>query len=181
VSDVTNADPLARLGEEADLGETMIELQELTKRFPGQETPAVDRLSLKIPKGEIVVFVGPSGCGKTTSLKMINRIIEPSSGHIIMDGEDVTTIDPNHLRRRIGYVIQQIGLFPHIRIGDNIATVPQLLGWDKERTAKRVDELLEVVGLPPDEYRDRFPKELSGGQRQRVGVPRALAADRRCS
>jgi len=177
VSDVTNADPLARIGEEADLGETMIELQELTKRFPGQETPAVDRLSLKIPKGEIVVFVGPSGCGKTTSLKMINRIIEPSSGHIIMDGEDVTTIDPNHLRRRIGYVIQQIGLFPHIRIGDNIATVPQLLGWDKERTAKRVDELLEVVGLPPDEYRDRFPKELSGGQRQRVGVARALAAD----
>ena len=177
MSDVTNADPLARIGEEADLGETMIELQELTKRFPGQETPAVDRLSLKIPKGEIVVFVGPSGCGKTTSLKMINRIIEPSSGHIIMDGEDVTTIDPNHLRRRIGYVIQQIGLFPHIRIGDNIATVPQLLGWDKERTAKRVDELLEVVGLPPDEYRDRFPKELSGGQRQRVGVARALAAD----
>jgi osmoprotectant transport system ATP-binding protein len=155
----------------------MIELQELTKRFPGQETPAVDRLSLKIPKGEIVVFVGPSGCGKTTSLKMINRIIEPSSGHIIIDGEDVTTIDPNHLRRRIGYVIQQIGLFPHIRIGDNVATVPQLLGWDKERTARRVDELLEVVGLPPDEYRDRFPKELSGGQRQRVGVARALAAD----
>jgi len=177
VSDVTNADPQARLGDDADLGETMIELQELTKRFPGQETPAVDRLSLKIPKGEIVVFVGPSGCGKTTSLKMINRIIEPSSGHIIMDGEDVTTIDPNHLRRRIGYVIQQIGLFPHIRIGDNVATVPQLLGWDKERTAKRVDELLEVVGLPPDEYRDRFPKELSGGQRQRVGVARALAAD----
>ena len=177
MSDVTNADPQARLGDDADLGETMIELQELTKRFPGQETPAVDRLSLKIPKGEIVVFVGPSGCGKTTSLKMINRIIEPSSGHIIMDGEDVTTIDPNHLRRRIGYVIQQIGLFPHIRIGDNVATVPQLLGWDKERTAKRVDELLEVVGLPPDEYRDRFPKELSGGQRQRVGVARALAAD----
>ncbi|MFO7779378.1 MAG: ABC transporter ATP-binding protein, partial [Nitriliruptoraceae bacterium] len=154
-----------------------IELQELTKRFPGQETPAVDRLSLKIPKGEIVVFVGPSGCGKTTSLKMINRIIEPSSGHIIIDGEDVTTIDPNHLRRRIGYVIQQIGLFPHIRIGDNVATVPQLLGWDKDRTEQRVDELLEVVGLPPDEYRERFPKELSGGQRQRVGVARALAAD----
>jgi len=178
VSDVTNADhPQARLGDEAHLGETMIELQELTKRFPGQESPAVDRLSLKIPKGEIVVFVGPSGCGKTTSLKMINRIIEPSSGHIIIDGEDVTTIDPNHLRRRIGYVIQQIGLFPHIRIGDNVATVPHLLGWDKERTDQRVDELLEVVGLPPDEYRERFPKELSGGQRQRVGVARALAAD----
>ncbi|MFP4310556.1 MAG: betaine/proline/choline family ABC transporter ATP-binding protein [Nitriliruptoraceae bacterium] len=155
----------------------MIELQELTKRFPGSETPAVDRLSLEIPEGEIVVFVGPSGCGKTTSLKMINRIIEPTSGHIIIDGEDVTTIDPNQLRRRIGYVIQQIGLFPHIRIGDNVATVPNLLGWDKQRTQARVDELLDVVGLPPEQYRERYPKELSGGQRQRVGVARALAAD----
>ncbi|MFP4148315.1 MAG: betaine/proline/choline family ABC transporter ATP-binding protein [Nitriliruptoraceae bacterium] len=155
----------------------MIELQELTKRFPGSETPAVDRLSLEIPEGEIVVFVGPSGCGKTTSLKMINRIIEPTSGHIIIDGEDVTTIDPNQLRRRIGYVIQQIGLFPHIRIGDNVATVPNLLGWEKQRTQERVDELLDVVGLPPEQYRERYPKELSGGQRQRVGVARALAAD----
>ncbi len=177
MSDQTNGDPLARLGADAEPGETMIELQELTKRFPGQETPAVDRLSLKIPKGEIVVFVGPSGCGKTTSLKMINRIIEPSSGNIIIDGEDVTDIDPNHLRRRIGYVIQQIGLLPHIRIAENVATVPNLLGWDKERTRARVDELLDVVGLPPEQYRDRFPKELSGGQRQRVGVARALAAD----
>ncbi len=176
MSDVTNAQP-ASLGEDADTEHIMIELQELTKRFPGQETPAVDRLDLKIPKGEIVVFVGPSGCGKTTSLKMINRIIEPSSGHIIMDGEDVTTIDPNQLRRRIGYVIQQIGLFPHIRVGDNVATVPNLLGWDNDRTEARVDELLDVVGLPPDQYRERFPKELSGGQRQRVGVARALAAD----
>ena len=177
MSDQTNGDRLARLGADADTGETMIELQELTKRFPGQETPAVDRLSLKIPKGEIVVFVGPSGCGKTTSLKMINRIIEPSSGHIIIDGEDVTDIDPNHLRRRIGYVIQQIGLFPHVRIAENVATVPNLLGWDKDRTRERVDELLDVVGLPPEQYRERFPKELSGGQRQRVGVARALAAD----
>ncbi|MEX2551268.1 MAG: ABC transporter ATP-binding protein [Nitriliruptoraceae bacterium] len=177
MSDETTATPETAIGKGSELGETMIELQELTKRFPGQEEPAVDRLTLKIPKGEIVVFVGPSGCGKTTSLKMINRIIEPTSGHIIIDGEDVTDIDPNHLRRRIGYVIQQIGLFPHIRIGDNVATVPQLLGWDKERTSQRVDELLEVVGLPPDQYRERFPKELSGGQRQRVGVARALAAD----
>ena len=178
MSDVTNDEATAAsLGEDTAPGHTMIELQELTKRFPGQETPAVDRLDLKIPKGEIVVFVGPSGCGKTTSLKMINRIIEPTSGNIIMDGEDVTTINPNLLRRRIGYVIQQIGLFPHIRIGENVATVPNLLGWDKDRTSARVDELLEVVGLPPDQYRERFPKELSGGQRQRVGVARALAAD----
>ncbi len=177
MSDVTNSDTTSHLGEAAEPGETMIELQELTKRFPGQEAPAVDRLSLKIPKGEIVVFVGPSGCGKTTSLKMINRIIEPSSGHIIIDNEDVTTIDPNQLRRRIGYVIQQIGLFPHMRIGDNVATVPNLLGWDKERTRERVDELLDVVGLDPRTYRERFPRELSGGQRQRVGVARALAAD----
>ncbi len=168
---------IASLGEETPPGQTMIELKDLTKRFPGQETPAVDRLNLEIPKGEIVVFVGPSGCGKTTSLKMINRIIEPSSGNIIMDGQDVTSIDPNQLRRRIGYVIQQIGLFPHIRVGDNVATVPNLLGWDRERTTARVDELLDVVGLPPDQYRERFPKELSGGQRQRVGVARALAAD----
>ena len=177
MSDLNSTDPAAGLGETAAPGEIMIELRELTKRFHGQETPAVDRLTLEIPKGEIVVFVGPSGCGKTTSLKMINRIIEPTSGHIIIDGEDVTSIDPNHLRRHIGYVIQQIGLFPHIRIGDNVATVPQLLGWDKDRIDARVDELLDMVGLEPHIYRNRFPKELSGGQRQRVGVARALAAD----
>jgi osmoprotectant transport system ATP-binding protein len=157
--------------------DAMIQLQELTKRYPGSTEPAVDRLTLEIPRGEIVVFVGPSGCGKTTSLKMINRIIEPSSGHIILDGEDVTTVNPNELRRHIGYVIQQIGLFPHQTIRDNVATVPKLLGWDRDRIAARVDELLDVVGLDPDDYRDRYPKELSGGQRQRVGVARALAAD----
>ncbi len=157
--------------------DTMIELRELTKIYPGTDIPAVESLTMDIPRGEIVVFVGPSGCGKTTSLKMINRIIEPSSGHIVLDGEDVTNVDPDQLRRRIGYVIQQIGLFPHIRIGDNVATVPNLLGWDKERTRARVDELLDIVGLDPDIYRSRFPKELSGGQRQRVGVARALAAD----
>ncbi len=157
--------------------DTMIELKELTKIYPGTDVPAVESLTMDIPRGEIVVFVGPSGCGKTTSLKMINRIIEPTSGNIILDGEDVTDVDPDLLRRRIGYVIQQIGLFPHIRIGDNVATVPNLLGWDKERTRARVDELLDIVGLDPDIYRERYPKELSGGQRQRVGVARALAAD----
>ncbi|MFA9445406.1 betaine/proline/choline family ABC transporter ATP-binding protein [Egicoccus sp. AB-alg6-2] len=157
--------------------DAMIQLRELTKRYPGSADAAVDRLTLDIPKGEIVVFVGPSGCGKTTSLKMINRIIEPTSGHILLDGEDVTDGDPNRLRRRIGYVIQQVGLFPHQTIADNVATVPGLLGWDRDRIRARVDELLDVVGLDPDEYRDRYPKELSGGQRQRVGVARALAAD----
>ncbi len=165
------------IGSDADLGQTMIELRDLTKRYPGEDTPAVDRVSMEIPKGEIVVFVGPSGCGKTTTLKMINRIIEPTSGNIIIDGEDVTNIDPNHLRRRIGYVIQQIGLFPHITIEGNVGTVPRLLGWDKDRIDARIDELLDVVGLDPSVYRSRYPKELSGGQRQRVGVARALAAD----
>jgi osmoprotectant transport system ATP-binding protein len=157
--------------------DSMIRLHELTKRFPGDQRPAVDRVSMDIPRGEFVVFVGPSGCGKTTTMKMINRLIEPTSGRIVLDGEDVTDVDPDQLRRRIGYVIQQIGLFPHVTIKDNVATVPNLLGWDKDRTRQRVDELLDVVGLDPDVYRDRYPKELSGGQRQRVGVARALAAD----
>ncbi|GGI04409.1 ABC transporter ATP-binding protein [Egicoccus halophilus] len=157
--------------------DAMIRLDELTKRYPGTEAPAVDRLSLAIPRGEIVVFVGPSGCGKTTSLKMINRIIEPSAGRILLDGEDVTRSNPNELRRRMGYVIQQVGLFPHQTIADNVATVPGLLGWERDRIRARVDELLSVVGLDPEQYRDRYPKELSGGQRQRVGVARALAAD----
>lgn len=177
MTDQPTYDKETAIGADADLGQTMIELRELTKRYPGEEEPAVDRVSMEIPKGEIVVFVGPSGCGKTTTLKMINRIIEPSSGTIIIDGEDVTNIDPNHLRRRIGYVIQQIGLFPHITIEGNVGTVPRLLGWDKDRTDARIDELLDVVGLDPAVYRNRYPKELSGGQRQRVGVARALAAD----
>jgi osmoprotectant transport system ATP-binding protein len=155
----------------------MIELVELTKRFHGMEAPAVDRISLAIPEGEIAVFVGPSGCGKTTTMKMINRLIEPTSGQIILDGEDVTDVDPDQLRRRIGYVIQQVGLFPHQTIATNVATVPHLLGWKAERIRTRVDELLDLVGLDPAVYRDRYPKELSGGQRQRVGVARALAAD----
>ncbi|MGM7667125.1 betaine/proline/choline family ABC transporter ATP-binding protein [Microbacterium sp. A93] len=161
----------------ADQAEIMIRLENLTKRFPGSERNAVDGLSLDIRKGEIVVLVGPSGCGKTTTMKMINRIIEPSSGRIILGGEDVTTTNPDRLRRRIGYVIQQIGLFPHITIGENVATVPKLLGWDAARVRARVDELLTTVNMDPAEYRDRFPNQLSGGQQQRVGVARALGGD----
>jgi osmoprotectant transport system ATP-binding protein len=156
---------------------TKIRLEHLTKRFPGQREPAVDDLSLDIPEGEIVIFVGPSGCGKTTTMKLINRLIEPTSGRIVLDDEDVTKVDPDRLRRRIGYVIQQIGLFPHQTIAENIATVPRLLRWDKARIAERVDELIETVGMDPAVYRDRYPKQLSGGQRQRIGVARAMSAD----
>ncbi len=154
-----------------------IRLEGLSKRFPAQREPAVDDLSMEIPEGEIVIFVGPSGCGKTTTMKLINRIIEPTSGRIFLDGEDVTEVNADQLRRRMGYVIQQIGLFPHQTIAANIATVPRLLGWDKQRISKRVDELLDTVGMDPDSYRTRYPKELSGGQRQRVGVARAMSAD----
>jgi osmoprotectant transport system ATP-binding protein len=155
----------------------MIQLDALTKTFPGVPMPAVDRLSLDIPDGTTCVLIGPSGCGKTTTMRMINRLIEPTSGRIILDGEDVTAIDPVALRRRIGYVIQQIGLFPHMTIAANIATVPRLLGWDQAKIAARIDEMLTLVGLEPASFRSRFPRELSGGQRQRIGVARALAAD----
>jgi osmoprotectant transport system ATP-binding protein len=165
-----------RAGGVAD-AEPMIRLEHLTKRFPGQTEPAVDDLSMDIPEGQIVVLVGPSGCGKTTTMKMINRIIEPSGGRIFLQGEDVTRTNPDLLRRRIGYVIQQIGLFPHMTIHDNIAVVPRMLDWPGHKINARVDELLETVGLDPSEYRNRYPKELSGGQRQRVGVARALSAD----
>jgi len=158
-------------------GRTKIRLENITKRFPGQGENAVDELSMEIPEGEIVILVGPSGCGKTTTMKLMNRIIEPTSGSIFLDEEDVTKVNPDQLRRRIGYVIQQIGLFPHLTIAHNIATVPRLLGWKRERIAERVDELLETVGMDPGQYRDRYPKELSGGQRQRVGVARAMSAD----
>ena len=164
-------------GAAPDGGKIEIRLENLSKRFPGQREPAVDDLSMEIPEGEIVIFVGPSGCGKTTTMKMINRIIEPSGGRIFLDGEDVTKVNPDQLRRRMGYVIQQIGLFPHATIANNIATVPKLLGWKRERISERVDELLEMVGMDPGAYRDRYPKELSGGQRQRVGVARAMSAD----
>ena len=154
----------------------MIRLEHLSKTFPGQDAPAVGDLSMDIYEGEIVVLVGPSGCGKTTTMKMINRIIEPSGGRIFLQGEDVTTVNADNLRRRMGYVIQQIGLFPHMTIADNIATVPRMLGWDKQRISERIDELLETVGIDRS-YRSRYPKELSGGQRQRIGVARAMAAD----
>ncbi len=155
----------------------MIELVGLTKRFPGQADPAVDALTLTVNEGEITVLVGPSGCGKTTSMELINRLIEPTSGQILIDGKDMTHTNPDELRRHIGYVIQETGLLPHRTIAQNIGTVPKLLRWDKARIAARVDELLEMVGMDPDTYRGRYPKELSGGQRQRVGVARALAAD----
>ena len=155
----------------------MIVLDGVSKRYPGQERAAVEKIDLAIPEGEIVIFVGPSGCGKTTLMKMINRLIEPSSGRIILDGDDVTRANPDQLRRRIGYVIQQIGLFPHLTIGANIAIVPKMLGWDKGRISRRIDELLELVGLEPRLFRSRYPKQLSGGQRQRIGVARALAVD----
>ena len=152
-------------------------LDGVTKRYSGTAGAAVDHLTLEIPAGSTVMFVGPSGCGKTTTLKMINRLIEPTEGRIVIDGEDVTTMNGDQLRRRMGYVIQAGGLFPHMSVAANIGLVPKMLGWDKQRIARRVDELLDLVSLDPALYRDRYPKQLSGGQQQRVGVARALAAD----
>ncbi len=154
-----------------------LRLENVVKRYPGQKAAAVESLSLTIPAGEIVAFVGPSGCGKTTSLKMINRLIEPTSGTIRLDGEDIRSESATSLRRKIGYVIQGGSLFPHMTVATNVAVVPKMLGWDSKRIATRVDELLDLVGLDPDRYRDRYPRELSGGQQQRVGVARGLAAD----
>ncbi|MEX1105282.1 MAG: ATP-binding cassette domain-containing protein [Ilumatobacteraceae bacterium] len=156
--------------------DAMIELTQVTKVFDGASAPAVDSLDLAIPTGELVVLVGPSGCGKTTTLKMINRIVEPTSGRITIDGVDQRERPAHELRRDIGYVIQQVGLFPHKTIDANIATVPRLLGWDRDRIDARVAELHEVMNLDPA-LGSRYPPELSGGQRQRVGVARALAAD----
>ncbi|MCM3332214.1 ATP-binding cassette domain-containing protein [Kocuria palustris] len=152
-------------------------LDGVTKQYGSRAKPAVDHLTLEIPAGSTVMFVGPSGCGKTTTLKMINRLIEPSQGRIVIDGEDVTTMNGDELRRRMGYVIQAGGLFPHMTVAANIGLVPKMLGWDKQRVAERVDELLDLVSLDPALYRERYPKQLSGGQQQRVGVARALAAD----
>ena len=150
----------------------------VTKDSAGKGTPgAVNDLSLLVPAGKICCLVGPSGCGKTTSLKMVNRLIEPTSGRILIDGVDASTRELTDLRRSIGYVIQQVGLFPHQTIGDNVATVPRLMGWTKARQRERSEELLDLVGLDASKYRDRFPSQLSGGERQRVGVARALAAD----
>jgi osmoprotectant transport system ATP-binding protein len=154
----------------------VIRLDSVSKRY-ANGLLAVGELSLDVAEGEIAVLIGPSGCGKTTILRMINRLIEPTGGRIFLEDEDVTTVDPVMLRRRIGYVIQQVGLFPHQTIATNVATVPRLLGWNRARVEARVDELLAMVGLEPADYRGRYPAQLSGGQRQRVGVARALAAD----
>ena len=153
-----------------------VRFDRVTKRYPGAETDAVRELDLEIPAGEICVLVGPSGCGKTTAMRMVNRTVEITSGDIELDGRSVLDRDPSELRREIGYVIQQIGLFPHRTVAENIATVPGLLGWGKDRTDERVEELLELTGLGQD-LGDRYPAQLSGGQQQRVGVARALAVD----
>ena len=155
----------------------MIEFKGVSKTYPGSDRPVVNDLSFEVPEGEICVLVGPSGCGKTTSMRMVNRLIEPTEGEILIDGEPNTAMSGTQLRRKIGYAIQQIGLFPHRTIAENIATVPGLLGWEKGRIRSRVEELLELVGLDPNDYRNRYPAELSGGQQQRVGVARAMAAD----
>ncbi|MFD7167148.1 ABC transporter ATP-binding protein [Streptomyces violascens] len=154
----------------------MIRFEHVTKRY-ADGTTAVDDLSFEVAEGELVTLVGPSGCGKTTTMKMVNRLIEPTSGRIFLDGEDISTVDPVQLRRRIGYVIQQVGLFPHKTVLENTATVPHLLGVKKAAAHKRAAELLDLVGLDPTTYGSRYPEQLSGGQRQRVGVARALAAD----
>ena len=154
-----------------------IVLDHVSKVYPGSEQPAVDDTSLDIPAGEIVIFVGPSGCGKTTMMRMINRLSEPTSGRILIGDKDALSIKPTELRRSIGYAIQQAGLFPHMTIRQNVGLVPGLLRWDRKKIADRVDELLDMVGLEPGQYADRYPRQLSGGQQQRVGVARALAAD----
>ncbi len=154
-----------------------IEFKNVSKTFRGAGYPAVNDVSLTVNEGEFVTILGSSGCGKTTLLKMVNRLYEPDTGNIILFGEDISTVDVVKVRRRIGYVIQQIGLFPHYTVGDNIATVPKLLKWEKAKIDARVDELLTLVGLEPKEFRDRYPAQLSGGQQQRVGLARALAVD----
>ncbi len=155
----------------------MINMEHVTKRYGEGSVASVDDLSLIVPEGSTVALIGPSGCGKTTTMRMINRLIDPTEGRIIVNGEDVTKVDPVILRRHIGYVIQQVGLFPHMTIAQNIAAVPKLLGWDEVRIRSRTDELLHLVGLDPAEMLKRYPRQLSGGQRQRIGVARALAAD----
>jgi osmoprotectant transport system ATP-binding protein len=154
----------------------VIRLENVSKQFAGGSN-AVLNLTLEIPDGQTCVLIGPSGCGKTTTLRMINRLIDPDSGRVLVDGVDTHGVDPAALRLRMGYVIQQTGLFPHMTVGENVATVPRLWKWDARRIKTRVDELLALVGLDPAEYRDRYPHQLSGGQRQRVGFARALAAD----
>ncbi|HST55246.1 MAG TPA: ABC transporter ATP-binding protein [Solirubrobacteraceae bacterium] len=171
------ADTAHNQGPSAFAQAAELELRSVSKRYPGQSAAAISDLSLTVPAGEVCVLVGPSGSGKTTAMRLINRMVSLSSGDILLGGRSVLQRNPRDLRREIGYVIQQIGLFPHLTVGENIATVPRLLGWDKPRTTARVEQLLELIDLPPAEMRDRYPAQLSGGQRQRVGVARALAAD----
>jgi osmoprotectant transport system ATP-binding protein len=149
----------------------------VTKTYPGSNRPSVADVSFTVEPGRLVVLLGPSGCGKTTLLKMVNRLYEPTAGRILIDGADIYSLPAPRLRRQIGYVIQQTGLFPHMRVDENIGVVPKLLGWDKERTSRRIDDLLTLIGLPPAEYRRRYPAHLSGGEQQRVGLARALAAE----
>lgn len=154
----------------------MIQLDSISKSYPGGSA-AVSNLSLEVRDGQTCVLVGPSGCGKSTTLRMINRLVEPTGGRILVEGQDVTHIDPVLLRLKMGYVIQRTGLFPHQTVAQNVATVPRLMGWDAERIRRRCDELLALVGLPPEQYGGRYPHQLSGGQQQRVGFARALGAD----
>jgi osmoprotectant transport system ATP-binding protein len=172
VTETAAAEPTAQSVSGAE-----IRLENVTKRYPNTKAPAVDEFTMTIPAGKIVVFVGPSGCGKTTTMRMINRMVEPTSGIITIGGEDALKLDADQLRRGIGYAIQQAGLFPHFTVAQNIAVVPGLLKWDRKRIDERVDEMMDLVGLDPKLYRDRLPRQLSGGQQQRVGVARALAAD----
>jgi osmoprotectant transport system ATP-binding protein len=171
------ADTAHNEGPSAFAQAAQLELRNVSKRYPGQREAAIGDLSLTVPAGKVCVLVGPSGSGKTTAMRLINRMIPLSGGDILLGGQSVLQREPRALRREIGYVIQQVGLFPHLTVGENIATVPRLLGWDKQRIAGRVHELLALTGLDPDEMAGRYPAQLSGGQRQRVGVARALAAD----
>jgi osmoprotectant transport system ATP-binding protein len=174
---VKTADTAHSEGPSAFAQAAELELRSVSKRYAGQREPAIRELSLTVPAGEVCVLVGPSGSGKTTAMRLINRMIVLSAGDILLGGRSVLEREPRELRREIGYVIQQIGLFPHQTVGENVATVPRLLGWPKPRIAARVHELLELIGLDPQEMAGRYPAQLSGGQRQRVGVARALAAD----
>jgi osmoprotectant transport system ATP-binding protein len=174
---VTPATIAQHEGSSATTEAVELDFSDVSKRYPGATEHVIEHLSFHVPAGEICVLVGPSGCGKTTAMRMVNRMIDITDGDILLGGESVKSKSPAELRRNVGYAIQQIGLFPHLTIADNISTVPKLLGWNKARMRSRVDELLELVSLDPDETRDRYPAQLSGGMRQRVGVARALAAD----
>jgi osmoprotectant transport system ATP-binding protein len=176
--DATSSEAGADVGRAARASQAAeVVFDNATKVYPGRTGPALCDLSLRVPAGEICMLVGPSGAGKTTALKLVNRLLEPTEGDVLVDGQSVRSLDPTELRRRIGYVIQQVGLFPHLTVSGNVATVPRLLGWDKRRIRVRVSELLELVGLDPDADGRRYPAQLSGGQQQRVGLARAMAAD----